>query len=181
MRRKNVKFITFVSILFIAIIYITHDINLPERKEDAVTGVPVIRVHDGDTISVIMQGNKEKVRLIGIDAPEIGQRPWGMRAKKYLETLVDASEMKVRIEFDLARRDKYGRFLAYVWAENGEMLNLLMVRNGYAVLYTIPPNVRYTNELRQSQEEARDMRLGIWKETGLKELPVDYRKRHPRK
>jgi len=176
----NVKRVTFILILLIAIIYIIQDRYLPERQDDAATGMPVIRVHDGDTISVIMYAKKEKVRLIGIDAPEIGQRPWGKRAKKYLETLVDASDRKVRLEFDVVRRDKYGRSLAYVWTDNGEMVNLLMVKSGHAVLYTIPPNVRYTNELRQAQKEARDMRLGIWGEKGLKEIPGDYRKRHPR-
>jgi len=180
MRKRNIKRITFVLFLLLAIIYVIQDRNLPVRQYTVETVVPVIRVHDGDTISVIMQAKKEKVRLVGIDAPELGQRPWGERAKKYLETLVDASARRVRLEFDVAQRDKYGRFLAYVWTENGEMINLLMVKSGHAVLYTIPPNVRHTHELRQAQKEARDMRLGIWSEKGLKEMPSDYRKRHPR-
>jgi micrococcal nuclease len=180
MRRINIKRITFVLILLLAVTYAIRDRNLPVRRYGTARGVPVISVHDGDTISVIVEAKKEKVRLIGIDAPELGQGPWGKEAKKYLETLLDASGRRVRLEFDVTRRDKYGRILAYVWTENGEMINLLMVKSGHAVLYTIPPNVRYTNELRQAQKEARDMALGIWGEEGLKEMPSDFRKRHPR-
>jgi micrococcal nuclease len=174
------KHIIFVLFLLLAIIYVIHDRDFPEKQYGAEKGVPVIRVHDGDTISVIIHAQKEKVRLVGIDAPELGQRPWGTRAKKYLETLVATSDRKVRLEFDVARRDKYGRSLAYVWTEHGEMINLLMVKSGQAVLYTIPPNVRYAHELREAQKEAREGRLGIWGEKGLEEMPSDYRKRHPR-
>jgi len=180
MRKRNIKHITVLFLFLFAVIYIIQEINLPERQYDAETVVPVTRVHDGDTISVIIDAQKKKVRLVGIDAPELGQMPWGKRAKQYLETLVDASGWKVILEFDIAQRDKYGRSLAYVWTENGEMVNLLMVKSGNAVLYTVPPNVRYTNELRQAQEKARDMRLGIWGEKGLKEMPSVFRKRHPR-
>jgi len=60
------------------------------------------------------------------------------------------------------------------------MINLLMLKNGYAMLYTFPPNVKYVNELQDAQREARDKRRGIWSEKGLKERPGDYRKEHPR-
>jgi len=179
-QRKDVKSITVFLFLLLAVIYIIQDKYFPVRRYDAETIVPVIRVHDGDTVSVIMHTEKEKVRFIGIDAPETGQRPWGKKAKQYLEALLRSSEWKVRLEFDVDKRDKYGRFLAYVWTENGEMINLLMVKSGHAMLYTIPPNVKYTNELREAQKEARDMRLGIWGAKGLKEKPSNYRKKHPR-
>ncbi len=180
MRRKNIKLLTVLLFLLLAVIYIIQDKYLPERQHNGETVVTVVKVHDGDTVSVIMYTEKEKVRLIGIDAPEMGQRPWGKKAKKYLEALLRSSEWKVRLEFDIDKRDKYRRFLAYVWTENGEMINLLMVKSGHAMLYTIPPNVKYTNELREAQKEARDMRLGIWGAKGLKERPSDYRKKHPR-
>lgn len=60
------------------------------------------------------------------------------------------------------------------------MINLLMLKNGYAMLFTFPPNVKYVNEFRAAQREARDGRLGIWSEEGLKERPGDYRRQHPR-
>jgi micrococcal nuclease len=55
-----------------------------------------------------------------------------------------------------------------------------MVKNGQAVLYTFPPNVKYVNDLKAAQAEARNKRLGIWSGEGLKETPRDYKRTHPR-
>ena len=147
------------------------------RTDELVT---VSAIHDGDTVSVLIDGKREKVRLIGIDAPEIGQKPWGEEAKHFLEGLLKASDWKVRLEYDVDRRDKYGRILAYLWTADGKMINLLMVKDGYAMLFTFPPNIKYVNELRAAQQEARDQRAGIWREEGLRERPKDYRRAHPR-
>ncbi len=141
--------------------------------------VRVVRVHDGDTISVMMGRKKERVRLIGIDAPEMGQRPWGGRAKRHLEELLGDGQL-VSLEFDVERRDKYRRLLAYVRIPDGTFINLRMIKDGYAVLFTFPPNVRHVNELREAQRYAREKRLGIWGKDGLKETPLDYKRTHPR-
>jgi micrococcal nuclease len=82
----------------------------------------VVAVHDGDTLSVVIGRRKERVRLIGIDAPELGQRPWGANAKKYLRELVALSGNSVVLEFDLDKRDKYGRLLAYVRTLDNKLL-----------------------------------------------------------
>ncbi|MDO8747439.1 MAG: thermonuclease family protein [Thermodesulfovibrionales bacterium] len=140
--------------------------------------VRVIKVHDGDTVSIVSNGRKEKVRLIGIDAPEIKQRLWGTKARKHLEKMLIASNRKVTLEFDVERRDKYGRLLCYIFTPDKEMLNIQMVKDGYAVLLTIPPNIKYADELKMAQNEARQNRRGIWNSRGLKESPGDYRKRH---
>ncbi len=142
--------------------------------------VRVVRVHDGDTISVMIGRKRERVRLIGIDAPEMGQRPWGGRAKRHLEDLLGPGKRSVSLEFDVERRDKYGRLLAYVRTPDGTFINLEMVKDGYAVLFTFPPNVRYVSELRDGQRYAREKNLGIWGKGGLKETPLDYKRRHPR-
>jgi micrococcal nuclease len=142
--------------------------------------VTVSKVHDGDTVSVIMDNRREKVRLIGIDAPEMGQRPWGDEAKKYLENILSSSGWRTRLEFDVERRDKYGRLLAYLWTPDGRLVNLMMVRSGYAMLFTFPPNVKHANEFRAAQQEASSRAVGMWGDKGLKERPKDYRKAHPR-
>jgi micrococcal nuclease len=140
----------------------------------------VVTVHDGDTLSVVIGRRKERVRLIGIDAPELGQRPWGANAKRYLRELVTLSGNSVVLEFDLEKRDKYGRLLAYVRTLDNKLINLEMVRNGYAALYTFPPNVKYADRLREGQRYAREGRLGIWRKDGLKEMPREYRREHQR-
>jgi micrococcal nuclease len=180
MKRKKMNLIAILSFMLISIFYLIHE-KYPVVKQDKKdTLVPVIAVHDGDTVSVILERRQEKVRLIGIDAPEIGQRPWGEKAKEHLKALLSSSGWKVKIEFDVEKRDKYGRILAYLRTSDGKLINLLMIKSGHAMLFTFPPNIKFVNELRVAQREARERKLGIWSEEGLKEKPVDYRKEHPR-
>jgi len=142
-------------------------------------GVRVDQVNDGDTITVLIGRRHERVRLIGIDAPELGQRPWGERARSHLRRLIEASGWTVRLQYDFDRRDKYRRRLAYVWTAGGKMVNEEMLRFGYAVLFTLPPNVRHVDRLRSAQQEARRTRAGIWSREGLKDLPARWRRQHP--
>ena len=143
--------------------------------------VPVVKVHDGDTFSVILGGKREKVRCIGIDAPELGQAPWGRRASEYLVSLIKDSGWRVQLETDVEKRDKYGRILAYVRTSDGRLVNQLMIKYGYAMLFTVPPNVKYIQVLTASQEDARFETRGIWGEGGLRKTPWDYRRSHPRR
>ncbi len=150
------------------------------------TPVSVTEVHDGDTLTIRTKSllgvtlATEKVRLTGIDAPEIKQEPWGRRAKKHLKKLVNESGGVVYIEYDFDRRDKHGRILAYLWDKKGRMINEKMIEDGYAVIYTFPPNVKYVKQLTEAQQKARQNKLGIWGKDGLKETPKDWRKENPR-
>jgi len=146
----------------------------------------VTEVNDGDTLTIVTSSvlgifvKTEKVRLIGIDAPELAQEPWGRKAKNYLKKLIKESDWRVKIELDVQHRDKYGRILAYLWDKNGNMINYMMIRNGYAMVYTIPPNVKYVELLVEAQRLARQEKKGIWGKDGLTEKPSDWRKQHPR-
>ena len=140
----------------------------------------VERIADGDSIEAVIKGTREQIRLIGIDAPELAQRPWGKKAKKYLEELVAASGWELRIEYDVEKRDQYSRILAYLWTRDGMLINEEMLRSGLAVLFTFPPNVKYVDRLRAAQVIARENTTGIWGKGGLRQLPSDYRKEHPR-
>jgi micrococcal nuclease len=179
MSRQNIKLISVVFFMLSAAFYLLHENHSLSKQNNEEIFSSVKEVHDGDTISAIINQKKEKVRLIGIDAPEIGQNPWGMEAKKYLETLLSSSGWKVKLEFDIDKRDKYGRILAYLWTTRGEMVNLLMLKSGNALLFTLPPNVKYVNDLRTAQREAKDGEFGIWGEKGMKERPGAYRREHP--
>ena len=140
----------------------------------------VVRVNDGDTVTVSIDGRREKIRLIGIDAPEMGQGPWGERAKRHLDYIFYSSR-NVYLEYDVERRDKYGRLLAYIRAADGRLVNAEMLRDGYAVLFTFPPNVKHAEEFTLAQRKARERRLGIWGKDGLSQLPVAWRRQHPRR
>jgi micrococcal nuclease len=150
------------------------------------TSYAVTNVLDGDTISIKVESfaglplRIEKLRLIGIDAPELKQGPWGRTAKKHLKKLISESNWIVNVEFDLQERDKFGRLLGYIWSrKKGTLLNQTMIEDGMAVLFTVPPNVRYEKRFRVAEKQAREKSTGIWGTDGLAQKPVDWRKEHP--
>src|SRR3954469_7533878 len=98
----------------------------------------VKRISDGDTFRC---ADGRRVRLIGIDSPETEQEPYGAAARQTLLQRIPLHTV-VRLETDMAPVDRYGRVLAYVWA-GPKLINEAMVRDGWALLYTVPPNVRY--------------------------------------
>ena len=133
----------------------------------------VSHISDGDTFRC---QDGRRVRLIGIDSPEAGQRPFGPAARRALEERLPA-KTRVRLETDVTPLDRYGRVLAYVWL-GPTLLNELMVRNGWALLYTVPPNVRYADRLAQAQKEARADGAGLWSQGGFDCLPSQFRRDH---
>jgi micrococcal nuclease len=146
----------------------------------------VTDVNDGDTISIKVESfagfplKIERIRLIGIDAPELRQEPWGRKAKRHLKKLISESGWVVKVEFDVERRDQYGRLLGYLWSnKNGSLINERMIEEGYAVLYTIQPNVRYVDRFVEAQKRAQSQALGIWGKKGLTQSPSSWRKEHP--
>jgi micrococcal nuclease len=119
----------------------------------------VVRISDGDTIRVrLASGREERVRYIGIDAPERGDC-FSARATAFNARLVAGRE--VRLEPDAEERDRYGRLLAYVYAE-GTFVNEELVRRGYAQPLTVPPNVRYAARFRRLADAARSAGSGLW-------------------
>ncbi len=146
----------------------------------------VTAVHDGDTVSIRARSfagipvKLERVRLIGVDAPELEQEPWGRRSKRQLKKLISESNWIVRVEFDVERRDRYGRLLAYLWGRNGRLINEELIETGYALSYTIPPNVKYAEKLTAARARAEAKKAGLWGTGGLRELPGEWRKQHPR-
>jgi micrococcal nuclease len=131
----------------------------------------VDRIVDGDTIYC---GDGRKVRLTGIDSPERDQRPFGAASRQALAAMLP-SGTPVRLEADVAPRDQYGRVLAYAW--NGHtLINERMVQDGWAVLYTVPPNVKYADRLSRAQKEARARGAGLWASHGFDCQPKEFRR-----
>jgi micrococcal nuclease len=186
-KRTSIKKIYFaLAALIISLSFLLPHSRTPHITQKPVREAPlktpvngtepaeVIRVHDGDTVTLSYKGSKYRVRLIGIDAPELGQKPWGRISKNHLKEILPD---RIKIEMDVQSRDRYGRLLAYLRDENGTLINQKMVEDGYAVLLTIPPNVKHVDELKEAQRKAREAGRGLWGEDGLKESPSDYRKR----
>jgi len=134
----------------------------------------VVRVTDGDTVEM---DSGVTVRYIGIDTPETSRKvsgqwvpaedPFGQEAKSANEELVMGK--KVRLEYDLEKKDKYGRTLAYIFVEGEGRREIFvqaeLLRKGLAYLYTFPPNVKYVDVLMQAQAAAKQERAGMWAET----------------
>jgi len=133
----------------------------------------IVRVVDGDSVTC---AGGLRVRLLLIDAPESDQRPYGAIATRALRYLVPVGE-RTTLELDVQQRDRYGRLLAYVYAPDGRMVNEEMVREGYALLYTLPPNVRHVDRIRAALEEARAERRGLWVTPAFECPPVLHRRR----
>ncbi len=120
------------------------------------------RVVDGDTIRL----GDERVRLVGVDTPET-RRPgspvecFGKQATAFTRRFVEGR--RVTLEYDVERRDRYGRLLAYVRrAADRAFLNAELVARGYAQVLTIPPNVRYAERFLALQRRAREQERGLW-------------------
>ena len=125
----------------------------------------VVNVYDGDTLTVVLDGARERVRLIGIDAPEVKSNSHGPAgelgpaAGLYLTALVGGRT--VELVLGIKERDRYGRLLAYVYLD-GVFINLEMVRAGYAVVYTVAPDVAHAAEYLAAEREARAEGRGLW-------------------
>ena len=146
----------------------------------------VRHVVDGDTIEL---ENGEKVRYIGIDAPEERKRvgevwlydpePHALEAAQENRALVEGK--KVRLEFDQEKRDRYGRLLAYVYAPialfgnasyDGEVIldsheifvNAMLIQKGLARPLPIPPNVHYADRFHKLAMKAKKEKIGLWEE-----------------
>lgn len=141
----------------------------------------VVKVYDGDTVLLLMDNKTYLTRLIGFDAPEMGQEPWGKKAREHLRTMLKDSGWNVSVETDIEKYDKYGRLLVYVWSEDKTFINEQMLADGYAVLFTFQPNSKYVDLFRKAQRLARENKSGIWGPDGLEERPTEYKKKHPRK
>jgi endonuclease YncB( thermonuclease family) len=125
--------------------------------------VLVKRVIDGDTIEL---STGEKVRLIGVDTPETKdpRKPvqyFGKEATAFTQWLAEGKP--VRLEYDQQRYDKYGRILAYVYLEDGRLVNAEIIKQRYGFAYTRFP-FTYLEEFRQFEREAREAKRGLWGE-----------------
>lgn len=135
----------------------------PGRAACSVTAL-VTRVFDGDTVEVAGVG---RVRLLGIDAPEIGggfeqPAPFALEARERLQALVLRRWVRVECEKG-PRRDSYGRSLGYVFLETREFVNARLVREGLARV-SARTRLRYWGDLRRAEEEAQARRRGMWGE-----------------
>ncbi len=145
--------------------------SLKSTKNQNQEQVEVVSVMDGDTMKVKYKGEIKKVRYLLVDAPEmyhkkLGEQPFGREAQtRNREILNHAKE--VTLEFDVGgKEDKYGRLLAYVYAD-GKSVQEQLIREGLVrVGYIYEPNTKYVDKYKAIQEEAKKEKKGIWQYDG---------------
>ena len=150
--------------------------KIPLGRSFNYSDILVKRAVDGDTL---LLASGERVRLIGIDTPEMHEsnkldrdsqrsredkaaiKAMGKKAYEFTKALVEGKS--VSLEFDVERYDKYKRLLAYVYLKDGTFVNAKIVEEGYASLMTYPPNVRYADLFLKLYRQARENKRGLWK------------------
>lgn len=127
----------------------------------------VIKIVDGDTIDVDIDGKVERLRLIGINTPETvdPRRPvecFGKEASEKAKELLSGEEVELESDSTQGDRDKYGRLLRYVRTKEGFFYNLEIIKQGYAYEYTYDLPYKYQKEFKAAQNEARNANRGLW-------------------
>jgi micrococcal nuclease len=176
--RTILKWLALAALIGFVIFLVLRDFGwLPENNDDSrpeaipADAIPATldRVYDGDTISVILNGKRETVRLIGIDTPETGGNfteveCYGPEATDFLRALLP-DDSTIWLERDVSERDRFDRLLYFVWHEDDDtaiLVNEAIVANGYAIAQVYEPDDKYAALLANAQEEAMDQSLGMW-------------------
>lgn len=173
-----------LALLFLITSHVAVAASEPHAKTPH-TEATVDSIVDGDTLRVRIKGRSDSVRLIGIDTPEsrFNKRAalQAERSNKDMKTILSLGKeafstlrtlapkgSPIRLEFDVERRDKYDRLLAYVYRPDGVMLNEEMLSRGYAQLLTMPPNVRYVDRFTKALRKSQTERRGLWADGGFR-------------
>ncbi|MES9852762.1 MAG: thermonuclease family protein [Candidatus Thiodiazotropha sp. L084R] len=126
----------------------------------------VSRVVDGDTL-ILKSG--EKVRLIGINTPELGhwgksEQPGAQASKTFLQGLISLNRGEVRVCPGVEKQDRYGRQLAHLSGQDGQNLAAQLLAEGLGWAIAVPPNLSRKDCYFDAETKARDKRLGVWRE-----------------
>jgi len=174
-RRNHSPWVIGGLVIAISVVsYFLHEPKAPPSAtpKGAELTCTVKTVYDGDTLTARCPGGEVKVRMFGIDAPEMGQKPWGHAAKTALQGLLPDRGIQLRVQ----DQDRYGRTVAQAFVGDRDV-GLEMVRLGQAVMYE-----QYNNSpaYRQAQNEAKQARRGIWEKSGSQQDPAAWRRLNPR-
>jgi micrococcal nuclease len=166
-RRTNVLAATLVAVAALSSCNRSRPDTEPVPSGGIGVRATVIEVVDGDTLDVRIGGQRERLRLLGIDTPETVKPDspvecFGPEASAYAGELLPPGT-DVLLQRDRQARDRFGRLLAYLWrASDGRFVNEAMLAGGYARLLVIEPNTVRRPALAAAASEARAARVGLW-------------------
>ena len=138
-------------------------VMIPINTYASKTKVKLNKCIDGDTISILINKEEKKVRLIAVDSPEIDkEEPYSIEAREFTCNLLSNSK-NVYLEYDknADKFDKYERILAWVWADN-TLVQKELVKNGFARVAYLYNEYKYSTELKEFEVYAQNKKLNIW-------------------
>jgi micrococcal nuclease len=168
---ENLSKITIGDLSNLQLTKLTEDGDIQnENPSDIATEADlymVTHVVDGDTFKIMLNGKEESVRLIGVDTPEtVDPRTtvqcFGVEASNKAKELLTGEKVRIEIDSTQGERDKYDRLLGYVYLENGELFNKIMISEGYAYEYTYQSAYKYQEEFKKAEEDAKAAEKGLW-------------------
>jgi len=174
---NNVRWLILLFIIFFIGLFISLNVshNREVRFPNSITRgnvnsvlANVLFVIDGDTIDVSIGGKKERVRLLGIDAPEMGfenkkEMCFAKESRNKLVELIDGKTVSIASDSTQQNRDAYNRILRYMYLPDGTFVNTQMAEEGYAYEYTYKElPYLYQKEFQEAQQKAKSLKLGLW-------------------
>ncbi len=141
--------------------------DLPYNAQESIATASVTRVIDGDTIDVDIVGKTTRVRLIGVDTPEVvdPRKPvqcYGKEASSYVKNILTGQMVTLENDRSQEDTDKYGRILRYVYLKDGQLLNKKLIAEGYAHEYTYRIPYRFQKEFQAAEKAAAKAKAGLW-------------------
>lgn len=139
----------------------------PEERAPEYEWYPVVKVVDGDTLVIAMNGKSETLRLIGIDTPEtVDPRKtvqcFGKEASEKAKDLLSGNSVRLEMDVPQGERDKYGRRLAYAYLPSGMNVAEYMIAEGYGHEYTYNIPYKYQTDFKAAEQKAREEKRGLW-------------------
>jgi len=153
--RKKIKIILALGAATVAIVAVIYSFFPASQRVTAI----VSRVVDGDTFEL---SNGDRVRLLGMDAPEHGEQFYNAATERLREMVEGKS---VGLEKDVSQKDGFDRLLRYVFIDSNDgnvFVNMQLVEEGYAYAYVVSPDEKYLDEFIAAENSARTKGLNIW-------------------
>lgn len=159
--------LVFIGLIFSAIWVI---FKLTGHEQALIQNQPglyrVVRVADGDTIDVDMNGRVEAVRMIGVDTPETHKpntpvQCYGPEASDYTKRLIDDQRVRLEADPNETNRDRYGRLLRYIYLPDGALVEEKLIGQGYGFAYTLFPFSK-SEQFKDLEQSAKQAAKGLW-------------------
>jgi micrococcal nuclease len=167
-KRNQKKLAKFLVAIILSLVGLYFQAGEPKSNQPIQPGYyEVLSIADGDTITVDMEGKKEKIRFIGVDTPEVAHNSgevnqcYAQKAKAFTETSIDGKRVKLVADDKGSNRDRYGRLLRYVYNYQNSPIDEQLVSEGYGFAvdgFTYSKKEQYLSLMNQAEQN----RKGLW-------------------